>query len=128
MSIPLSLILVHFLVDFLLQTDWMALNKSKDNYALSCHVATYSVGLFVWATIYMGIGDGAVMFFFFNSLLHFMTDWVTSRINGKLWFFRPYDDQCWIYVDGRRHWFFVMVGFDQLIHYVTLAITLRLLS
>jgi hypothetical protein len=108
----------------------MALNKSKDNYALFCHVAVYTIGMFIWSSYTLGPTDAAVAFTCMNAVLHFVTDWMTSRINSKLWFMEPYDElgDVWRYVDGRRHWFFVMVGFDQLIHYVTLAVTLRIVS
>jgi hypothetical protein len=44
--------------------------------------------------------------------LHFVTDYITSRISSKLW-----AKQDW-------HRFFVTIGFDQLIHQATLAFTL----
>jgi hypothetical protein len=47
-----------------------------------------------------------------NGALHFVTDYFTSQATSKLW-----ADQNW-------HRFFVMIGFDQLIHQATLASTL----
>jgi hypothetical protein len=43
-----------------------------------------------------------------NALAHFLTDWVTSRATSAL------------YKEERYHDFFVVIGFDQLLHYVTL--------
>jgi hypothetical protein len=107
-TIPLSLLVAHFVGDFLLQSDWMALNKSKDNLALTVHAAVYSA-CFLWVspvTLFAAVVLGQ----------HWLTDYVTSRITSRLW------------QANQRHWFFVVIGADQLIHYVTLAWTLSLLS
>lgn len=112
----LSLVL-HFIGDFLLQSDWMALNKSKYNEALTAHVLVYSLmflpfGLHFWAITFA---------------LHWLTDWCTSRITSKLWFVVPAGDEGagWFTYDtgNKRHWFFVMIGLDQLIHALTLIWT-----
>lgn len=123
MTIPLSLLLTHFLSDFLLQTDWMALNKSKSNEALTLHALTY-------ATPFALFGFRFAVYTF---LTHWITDYFTSRCTTKLWFFREvpsyYEDEI-VYapIPSRRHWFFVMIGFDQLIHAFTLATTYWMLS
>ena len=105
MSIPGSLLVGHFIGDFLLQSDWMAINKSKRIEALLLHVAVYSL-CFVW----LGLAFVAA-----TIVTHFAVDFVTSRVNAKLW------------AANQRHWFFVCIGFDQLLHYTTLAWTYRLL-
>ena len=125
MTIPISLLVLHFVSDFLFQTDWMALNKSKSNKALTIHAAVYSL-LF----LAFGLRFAAITF-----LAHWITDYFTSKWTSKLWFFRElpatvqYEGEepihLWEYVDGKRHWFFVAIGFDQLIHFVTLALTWR---
>jgi hypothetical protein len=33
----------HFIADFVCQTHWQAINKSKDNNALTQHVGTYAI-------------------------------------------------------------------------------------
>lgn len=43
-----------------------------------------------------------------NDLLHFGTDWVTSRMTASLW------------RQERVHDFFVIIGLDQFIHAITL--------
>lgn len=116
-SIPFSLLIAHFVGDFPLQTNWMATAKSKHLGALSLHVLIYSLCFSWWGPDFVVATFG----------LHFMVDYITSKITSLLFFFEPYDDQVWVYVEGRRKWFFVMIGFDQLLHFTCLAITYKLL-
>jgi hypothetical protein len=97
-----------------------AQNKSKNNVALGRHVGVYMAVLTLTVPwIFPGdLIDHTARWFTFvvvNSILHFCTDYVTSRITSKL-----YAKQDW-------HNFFVVVGFDQLIHQVTLAGTMVLM-
>lgn len=101
MTIPLYLLATHFVADFVLQSDWMAINKSKNWTALLTHAFVYSL-CFIWLGLY---------FFLLTFIFHTITDAVTSRITSALW------------KQGKRHWFFVVIGLDQLIHYLTLAWT-----
>lgn len=94
---------IHFVADFVLQTDAQAKAKSRSNVALTAHVATYTAILLVCTA--------QPLFALVNGALHWATDWVTSRINARLW------------AAGRVHDFFVGVGADQLIHTVTLGLT-----
>lgn len=114
MTIPFLIILSHFFCDFILQTDKMAQGKSKSNYWLSMHVLTYCAG-FIPFTLYTAIGEGlgnaAILWLLINGILHFCTDYITSRINSKLW------------ADKKVHWFFVGVGADQVVHYGCLLFT-----
>ena len=103
MTTLLVLLTWHFVGDFLLQSDWMALGKSRRILPLLAHGIVYSL-CFAWA----GLAFVLVTF-----VTHTATDAVTSRINQQLW-----DKQ-------GRHWFFVGVGADQLIHAWTLAFTAR---
>ena len=106
-----ALLATHWVGDFVLQTNFQASNKSKRLDALSLHVATYTLTLFIAAIILLGV-TAAVIFAAINGALHFATDYITSRASSKLW-----EKQSW-------HRFFVMIGFDQLIHQATLASTL----
>ncbi len=124
MTISLWLVLTHFIADFVFQSNWMAIQKSKRWDALTLHVSIYSA-CFLWL---------GWRFAFVTFATHFVTDAITSRITSRLWFI-PYRelarsiDGFWFLanIDNRqRHWFFVMIGFDQLIHYGTLAWTQQL--
>jgi len=110
----LALLAVHWFADFVLQTHWQATNKSKRNDALASHVGTYTMVLtFGASSIFWSASPWALLgFVVTNGLLHFATDYITSRASSRL-----YAKQDW-------HNFFVVVGFDQLIHQVTLAATM----
>jgi Protein of unknown function (DUF3307) len=109
----LALLAVHWVADFVLQTHWQASNKSKSNNALLRHVGSYTLALWVATPVIFGLPTFSMVFFVaLNSVLHFATDYFTSRASSKL-----YAKQDW-------HNFFVVIGFDQLIHQTTLAATM----
>ena len=135
MTIPISLLIAHFIGDFVLQSDWMATNKSKLWLALWWHTWVYSFVMFFGATAVLGLTPIVTAFWAITFITHFITDAVTSRITGRLWFVRviepcngPGKKFYGSFDCGNRHWFFVMIGFDQLIHFTTLALTLRVLG
>ena len=122
------LVLSHFIGDFFLQTNWMALNKSKDFKALLSHTLIYSL-CFLW----LGWEFALVTF-----LLHTGTDAVTSQLTSRWWFIdlQPRSlDMSWspypyyAGVDGfKRALFWRTIGLDQAIHLVTLPWTLHWLG
>jgi len=118
----MTVIAMHWIGDFVLQTDWQAKNKSKNNYALLLHVTTYTVCLFICSIFFLAnqltLHDIKIweLWAIGNGIIHFGVDYVTSRINTYLW------------NKGRVHDFFVMVGFDQLIHYGCLFGSLSLIG
>lgn len=107
-GVVMWIIVAHFVCDFILQSDKMAVNKSKSWYWLTMHVLAYSVGLTMFAIPLFGLTSVLVMFIWINAVLHFVTDAVTSRITSYFW------------KNEQRHWFFVTIGFDQVIHYACL--------
>lgn len=124
----LALLVVHWFADFVLQTHWQASNKSKSNVALLQHVMVYIFVLMIGVDIlFVGMpwlqwGVFAVT----NFALHFATDWCTSRITSKL-FMSQFDvgmRSITMKEDFNPHNFFVVIGLDQLIHQVTLALTM----
>ena len=106
MSTIFLLIWIHFVADFLLQTDKMATQKSKSLFWLSAHVGVYTVPFLIFGWRY------AV----FNGLAHFVTDFFTSKITAQLW------------KREKRHAFFAVIGLDQAIHTTTLIATQVLMS
>jgi hypothetical protein len=102
LSIVIGLLSLHTFADFVLQTDKMALNKSKSNYWLFVHVFAYSLCL--WPVSLLLGWRGGALFVLLNFAAHFTTDYVTSRVTTRLW------------KGGRRHAFFVVIGIDQALH------------
>ena len=109
-EVVIGIIVLHFIADFVYQSDWMATNKSKSNFALSLHVLAYMFILSIGAIILSpnNLQNIVLPWVLLNGVLHFVTDFCTSRATSKLW------------QAGERHWFFVMIGFDQCIHYACL--------
>lgn len=117
-----TLIICHFVFDFIFQTDWQAKNKSSNNEALLNHTIIYSVCWGIPIIILVGIkcphlGEGyfylwkAVQFILITFFCHTITDYITSRENKKLW------------ESGNTHGFFVGIGFDAVLHYIQLFLT-----
>lgn len=125
--IVLYILFLHFLADFIFQTDKMAKGKSKNWGDLLNHTITYSCMLWLGLGIvefirliynnnptdinYLPMYFGLITFVF-----HTAQDYITSRINSKLW------------EQKKVHMFFVSIGFDQLLHFIQLILTYQLLS
>jgi len=104
-EIILLLVWMHFVADFILQSDKMAKSKSSSSFWLLLHVVTYSIPFVFFGWIFALV----------NGAAHFITDWITSRITSKLW------------EQKEVHWFFAVIGFDQAIHMTTLILTYKYL-
>lgn len=116
MSYYIGLMFCHWIADFLLQNDWMALNKSKQSISLLAHCLVYTTTMVLWIGVTVGCPVALVIVLKALGLLwlgifasHFAIDWLTSRLNH------------WLWNQGHRHWFFVSIGFDQWLHFVTLV-------
>jgi hypothetical protein len=111
MLAALIFLAVHFLADFVFQTSQMATNKSKSIKWLSIHVLTYtgvsslSAGFIFFKTQHLFV---AASWLLLNGILHFITDFFTSKWTSSLW------------AKNNMRGFFTVIGFDQLIHQVCL--------
>ena len=113
----LWLLTAHFIADFVLQSDRVAQGKSKSVRILAEHIGIYTMCLLVAAiplAFIIGHHGGRIMglWIVINGGAHFVTDYITSRINSHLW------------ATKQVHNFFVGVGADQLIHALTLGLTM----
>lgn len=118
-----SIIVIHWIADFVLQTNEQAQGKSKNWKDLLGHTLTYS---FMWLCILpiyvlfiVGIENyvpwSGLIFVAITFVCHTVTDYFTSRLNSRLW------------EKGDVHNFFVSIGFDQVLHYVQLFLAYELL-
>lgn len=109
------LLFAHWIADFVCQSDWMAQNKSKDFMALFIHCSVYTAIVWGFSILLNNSHPITYKFPMWIFLGHIATDAITSRINSKLW------------AAKKVHWFFVSVGFDQWIHFVTLILVYKYL-
>jgi len=128
LTLIFAIIFIHWIADFVCQTHWQAVNKSTNNEALIAHTINYTVifgVLTFWITvIYLAITkeeikvSQSLVYWFLPTtfICHTITDYFTSRLNTRLW------------KKGDIHNFFVSVGFDQVLHYLQLFITFKLLT
>lgn len=122
----ISIILIHWFADFVLQTDKQAKGKSKNWHDLLCHTSNYTliwifVGILCTNPVYRILGTEnwwkyMWVFPIITFVCHTITDYFTSRLNSRLW------------EQGKVHDFFVSVGFDQVLHYAQLFGTYLLLK
>jgi len=112
LNIICIILVAHWISDFVLQTDKMALNKSTSNVWLFNHIAVYTAAMFAICFPIMKT-NSALLFCVINGIAHAATDYFTSRWTSKLW------------KEGKRHEFFVVIGLDQLLHMIVLMVTLR---
>ena len=103
----LLILWAHWIGDFILQSDWHAINKSRNNLILLHHVGCYSIP-FAFIGFLVPV---SIAWIVANAVLHAMTDYVTSRATSYLW------------QQNHRHWFFVTIGFDQSVHFTCLFTT-----
>tara|TARA_R100001244_G_scaffold55393_2_gene47527 strand:- start:70 stop:450 length:381 start_codon:yes stop_codon:yes gene_type:complete len=113
----MAIIVVHWIADFVLQTDKQAKGKSSSMKYLLLHTYTYSMLWVVVLPIYaMYLGDNYLWwsgskFIIITFMAHTVQDYYTSRLNTYLW------------NKGDVHNFFVSVGLDQVLHYGQLFAT-----
>jgi hypothetical protein len=93
----------HWIADFIVQRHVWASSKWNSKIALTKHVASYTAVMWLML-VWFGFGWEALLI----GALHWPVDFVTSKITHKL------------YEKGDVHNFFVVVGFDQWLHFVTI--------
>lgn len=112
----LFILFIHYLGDFSLQTHEQAQRKSKDNLYLLYHVLTYSITWFFASLIWYEKVSIALLFALFTFIAHYITDYFTSRWASKYFGNKDY------------HHGFMVIGFDQILHYVQLLLTFMYLD
>lgn len=112
-QIFILILVVHFLADFGLQTHDQATLKSSSHKFLFYHVAVYTA---VWSMVFFFLPINkelnavhlwlVMVFYIFTT--HYITDYFTSRIGKTFWNEKDF------------HNGFVVYGFDQILHYLSL--------
>jgi len=107
------LLFVHWIGDYVLQTNEMAANKANGVRWLSIHVAVYAVALFCFALFFFEVA-AALYFVLANAALHWVTDFLTSRTATKY--------------KNRPRIYFPIIGLDQFIPAASLILMLDYFS
>lgn len=110
----LGVIVIHYIGDFVAQSDWEAQNKSSSNWALLSHTSTYALWWIPFMISFFTISI-ILKFVIITFIAHTITDYITSRINKRL--------AVKAKETGNWHNFFLSIGFDQVLHYVQLFST-----
>lgn len=109
--VVLFILFMHWLADFVFQSDEQATTKHESNYSLLMHTFVYSAMMAVVPICAMMDFKSIIIFFLVTFVAHTIQDYVTSRLNAQLW------------AEKKRHTFFVSVGFDQFLHITQLILT-----
>lgn len=132
----ITILFIHFIADFVLQTDKQAKGKSSNIRDLVSHTIIYSscyfiIPLFMYLKDFKPYNGGLsnedylfysiyipklLIFILVTFICHTITDYFTSRLNKKLW------------NKKEVHNFFVSVGFDQFLHHLQLILTFYFLT
>jgi len=119
--ILLYILIVHWIADFVLQTHTEATNKSTSWYWLLKHTLKYTYTLWVCGVFYVLFNIriyqpwSLTYFCIITFLCHTATDYFTSKLARRY------------FSVGNYHNGFVVVGFDQILHYIQLYLTFKYL-
>ena len=123
---------LHLVADFILQPNWVQTYKSRDNSILLLHVTIYSYVVGMGALI-VAPWQSALLYGVVNGVLHFIVDFVTSRIITfhALKIKIPENKELQnvpIYEKINIYSLCVLLGIDQLCHQACLLATFPLLA
>jgi membrane-bound metal-dependent hydrolase YbcI (DUF457 family) len=119
------ILFIHFVADFLFQSRQMGVKKSRNIYWLVAHIYVYSIITFLGWIFFFNLN--LKMSFELISLTvfsHFLTDYITSKISSK--FYLKSKKSKSLKESKYFEWlFWSTIGFDQLIHSITLILTFK---
>jgi hypothetical protein len=114
----IALLFIHWVGDYLFQSNEMAAKKFQSYRWLTFHVLVYSVVLLAGVLLLIPFNvvpiDRIPAFVGLNAALHWATDFMTSRLANR--------------VADTPSLFYPIVGFDQFLHSVALLSTLNWLG
>ena len=114
-TIFVIILITHWIADFVLQSDEIAKSKSSSFKSLTEHGYEYMAcwllpSLYIFYEVHFA---KILAFLAITFLSHVFVDYFTSKLNTRL------------YKNNERHWFFVSIGFDQVLHYLQLWFTIN---
>lgn len=128
--IIVTILIGHFLGDFVFQKNNLKLSRSK-NFKIRLksvlkhllpHTLLYSGIITILLLLIQLIGKLPTsdwftlpLFFIITYVIHLITDLIITLINNNY------------LTKNKRHKYFVTIGFDQMIHYITLYVTIKFL-
>lgn len=123
MILLFTMFTAHWFMDFAMQDEGDALNKHHSIKHLFYHVCQYSSGMLLalllyyllCGTFHLIIPSYFLKFFFIIFVLHFITDYFTSKASNK-----RYKENKFYGING----FWSIIGFDQLLHTLQIVLTL----
>jgi hypothetical protein len=126
-----TILIIHWIADFVLQTDKQAKGKSKNWKDLLSHTFNYSLIFWCFAMIVFKANVFTSFYFWLITFIcHTITDYFTSRLNTKLLppiksvFLENNTTEMLAYPKNSSwHNFFIGVGYDQILHYIQLFLT-----
>lgn len=107
MEALIILLLAHFIGDYALQSDYIALNKGKDNYILFAHIAIWT---FVITATTLLLGYSLFWYHILLVLLipHFVADYIKAK--NLLWC-KKLSPKTSLYIDQSIHFIQIIVLF-----------------
>lgn len=134
LTIIFTIIIVHWIADFIFQAEEWATNKSKSFGSLVCHTIAYTLVWWFGASLLFivpsdisifGIGVDVPKVFAFcciTFVAHTVTDYFTSKIVSYKFANKEYGSPI------PNFGAFTIIGFDQVLHYVQLFLTYYFIS
>lgn len=129
MYLLIYILILHFIADFLLQSREVATNKSSKLSYLGEHLIILHLTISILLLPVVGLIK-AVTFSLLNVLIHGVIDWYIWRVykwNVMRQIKKAFPNGNWIEIGKlfkyyEDHWFYATIGFDQLLHVITLIV------
>jgi hypothetical protein len=117
-----SIIMIHWIADFVFQDEKWALGKSENTFDLTAHTVTYSMLWYLPMCIMLNSFLIPLIFVLITFITHTITDYFTSRIVSKKFKNGQYGSAI------PNFGAFTIIGIDQVLHYIQLFTTYWLLK
>lgn len=123
LTVIFTIIIMHFIADFIFQDEVWALGKSKKLAPLLKHTSVYSI---MWIIpmffLFWGEVHPTMIFVGVTFIAHTITDYFTSRVVSKRFDKKHFGSPI------PNFGAFTIIGFDQVLHYVQLFLTYYILT